>query len=79
MVEGGGLENRFPVSRNGGSNPSPSAINFPDFIQARFTQAVLLSFGFSHSLIKLPDCFLGELDNNRLGVGEKARAAGSLF
>jgi len=40
---------------------------------------VLLSFDFSHSLIKLPDCFLGELDNNRLGVGEKARAAGSLF
>ena len=26
MVEGGGLENRFPVIRNGGSNPSPSAI-----------------------------------------------------
>ena len=26
MVEGGGLENRFPVLRNGGSNPSPSAI-----------------------------------------------------
>ena len=26
MVEGGGLENRFPVRRNGGSNPSPSAI-----------------------------------------------------
>ncbi len=26
MVEGGGLENRFPVFRNGGSNPSPSAI-----------------------------------------------------
>ncbi len=25
MVEGGGLENRFPVLRNGGSNPSPSA------------------------------------------------------
>ena len=25
MVEGGGLENRFPVIRNGGSNPSPSA------------------------------------------------------
>lgn len=25
MVEGGGLENRFPVFRNGGSNPSPSA------------------------------------------------------
>ena len=26
MVEGGGLENRFPVIRNGGSNPPPSAI-----------------------------------------------------
>jgi dienelactone hydrolase len=26
VVEGGGLENRFPVLRNGGSNPSPSAI-----------------------------------------------------
>ena len=26
MVDGGGLENRFPVLRNGGSNPSPSAI-----------------------------------------------------
>lgn len=26
MVEGGGLENRFPVFRNGGSNPSPSAL-----------------------------------------------------
>ncbi len=25
VVEGGGLENRFPVIRNGGSNPSPSA------------------------------------------------------
>jgi uncharacterized protein (DUF1697 family) len=25
VVEGGGLENRFPVLRNGGSNPSPSA------------------------------------------------------
>ena len=25
MVEGGGLENRFPGNRNGGSNPSPSA------------------------------------------------------
>ena len=25
MVEGGGLENRFPVLRNGGSNPPPSA------------------------------------------------------
>ena|GEM_PF-5406679 len=28
VVEGGGLENRFPVSRNGGSNPSPSATPF---------------------------------------------------
>ncbi len=28
MVEGGGLENRFPVLRNGGSNPSPSATVF---------------------------------------------------
>jgi hypothetical protein len=26
VVEGGGLENRFPVLLNGGSNPSPSAI-----------------------------------------------------
>jgi uncharacterized protein (DUF1697 family) len=26
VVEGGGLENRFPVLRNGGSNPSPSAM-----------------------------------------------------
>ena len=25
MVEGGGLENRFPTCRDGGSNPSPSA------------------------------------------------------
>jgi hypothetical protein len=39
---------------------------------------VLLSFDIPQSL-KLPDCFLGELDNNRLGVGEKAQAASSLF
>ncbi len=26
VVEGGGLENRFPVLRNGGSNPSPSVL-----------------------------------------------------
>lgn len=26
VVEGGGLENRFPVLRNGASNPSPSDI-----------------------------------------------------
>ncbi len=28
MVEGGGLENRFTSNRDGGSNPSPSAILF---------------------------------------------------
>ena len=27
-LEGGGLENRFPVLRNGGSNPSPSALSY---------------------------------------------------
>ncbi len=26
MAEGGGLENRFTCKRDGGSNPSPSAI-----------------------------------------------------
>ena len=26
MAEGGGLENRFTSDRDGGSNPSPSAI-----------------------------------------------------
>lgn len=29
MVYGGGLENRFPSNRDGGSNPSPSAILLP--------------------------------------------------
>ena len=29
MAEGGGLENRFTSDRDGGSNPSPSAI--PEF------------------------------------------------
>jgi hypothetical protein len=28
VVEGGGLENRFTSDRDGGSNPSPSAIFF---------------------------------------------------
>ena len=29
MVEGGGLENRITSNRDGGSNPSPSAIPVP--------------------------------------------------
>ena len=28
VVEGGGLENRFTSDRDGGSNPSPSAIYY---------------------------------------------------
>ena len=33
MVETGGLENRFALTGNGGSNPSPSAINSSKRVQ----------------------------------------------
>ena len=33
MVETGGLENRFTLTGNGGSNPSPSAIPTLQFLQ----------------------------------------------
>jgi hypothetical protein len=40
VVEGGGLENRFTSIRDGGSNPSPSAIRSERIIDfVRLTQA----------------------------------------
>jgi hypothetical protein len=39
VVECGGLENRFTGNRNGGSNPSPSALNLPGFGQESLVTA----------------------------------------
>ena len=41
MVEGGGLENRFPVLRNGGSNPSPSVLCQPKALAALLAFSLL--------------------------------------
>ena len=35
MVECGGLENRFPITRDGGSNPSSSAMYYVYILQSR--------------------------------------------
>ena len=35
MVECGGLENRFPITRDGGSNPSSSAVYYVYILQSR--------------------------------------------
>ena len=46
MVERGGLENRFPQMRNGGSNPSLSAfliMQFPQSNTIRRAERIILS------------------------------------
>jgi len=56
-----------------------SAINLPDFFQASLNQALLPDLDFPGSFIKLPDFFLGKRYKTRPVVGEKGRAASSMF